>query len=37
MDQYKTSETNRRVAHVLLGDAEFGRLMLVTPERLRIE
>ena len=31
MDQYKTSETNRRVAHVLLGGAEFGRLMLVTP------
>jgi tripartite-type tricarboxylate transporter receptor subunit TctC len=31
MDQYKTSETNRRIAHVLLGGAEFGRLMLVTP------
>jgi tripartite-type tricarboxylate transporter receptor subunit TctC len=31
MDQYKTSETNRRVAHVLLGGAEFGRFMLVTP------
>jgi len=31
MDQYKTSETNRRVAHVRLGGAEFGRLMLVTP------
>ena len=31
MDQYKTNETNRRVAHVLLGGAEFGRFMLVTP------
>ena len=31
MDQYKTSEINRRVAHVLLGGAEFGRFMLVTP------
>ncbi len=31
MDQYKTSETNRRVARVLLDGAEFGRFMLVTP------
>ena len=31
MDQYKTNEINRRVAHVLLGGAEFGRFMLVTP------
>jgi tripartite-type tricarboxylate transporter receptor subunit TctC len=31
MDQYKTNETSRRVAYVLLGGAEFGRLMLVTP------
>ena len=31
MDQYKTTDTNRRVAHVLLGGAEFGRFMLVTP------
>lgn len=31
MDQYKTAEINRRVAQVLLGGAEFGRLMLVTP------
>jgi len=31
MDQYKTSESNRRLANVLLGGAEFGRLMLVTP------
>jgi hypothetical protein len=31
MDQYRTNETNRRVAQVLLGGAEFGRFMLVTP------
>ena len=31
MDQYKTSESNRRLANVLLGGAEFGRFMLVTP------
>lgn len=31
MDQYKTSETNRRVAKVLLDGAEFGRFMLVAP------
>jgi tripartite-type tricarboxylate transporter receptor subunit TctC len=31
MDEYKTSEVNRRVAQVLLGGAEFGRFMLVTP------
>ena len=31
MDQYKTNETNRRVARVLLDGAEFGRFMLVTP------
>jgi len=31
MDQYKTSDTNRRVARVLLDGAEFGRFMLVTP------
>ena len=31
MDQYKTSETNRRLANVLLGGAEFGRFMLVAP------
>ena len=31
MDQYKTSESNRRVARVLLDGAEFGRFMLVTP------
>ncbi|MSP37928.1 MAG: hypothetical protein EXR70_05505 [Deltaproteobacteria bacterium] len=31
MDQYKTSEINRRVARVLLDGAEFGRWMLVTP------
>jgi tripartite-type tricarboxylate transporter receptor subunit TctC len=31
MDQYKTTDTNRRVAQVLLGGAEFGRFMLVTP------
>jgi tripartite-type tricarboxylate transporter receptor subunit TctC len=31
MDQYGTSETQRRVAHVLLGGAEFGRFMLVAP------
>jgi tripartite-type tricarboxylate transporter receptor subunit TctC len=31
MDQYKTPETNRRVAKVLLEGAEFGRFMLVAP------
>jgi tripartite-type tricarboxylate transporter receptor subunit TctC len=31
MDQYKTAESNRRVANVLLGGAEFGRFMMVTP------
>lgn len=31
MDQAKTSETNRRIARVLLDGAEFGRWMLVTP------
>jgi tripartite-type tricarboxylate transporter receptor subunit TctC len=31
MDQYKTTESNRRLANVLLGGAEFGRFMLVTP------
>jgi tripartite-type tricarboxylate transporter receptor subunit TctC len=31
MDQYKTSETNRRIAKVLLDGAEFGRFMLVAP------
>ena len=31
MDQYKTSESNRRLANVLLGGAEFGRFMLVAP------
>ena len=31
MDQYKTAEANRRVANVLLGGAEFGRFMMVTP------
>jgi tripartite-type tricarboxylate transporter receptor subunit TctC len=31
MDQYKTAESNRRVANVLLGCAEFGRFMMVTP------
>jgi tripartite-type tricarboxylate transporter receptor subunit TctC len=32
MDQYKTSETNRRIARVLLDGAEFGRFMLVAPD-----
>jgi tripartite-type tricarboxylate transporter receptor subunit TctC len=40
MDQAKTNENNRRVARVLLGGAEFGRFMLVTPgtpsERVKI-
>jgi len=31
MDQFKTAETNRRIANVLLGGAEFGRFMLVAP------
>ena len=31
MDQYKTAESNRRLANVLLSGAEFGRFMLVTP------
>ena len=31
MDQYKTAESNRRVANVLLRGAEFGRFMMVTP------
>jgi tripartite-type tricarboxylate transporter receptor subunit TctC len=31
MDEYKTSEVNRRVALVLLSGADFGRLMAVTP------
>ena len=31
MDQYKTTENNRRIAKVLLGGAEFGRFMLVAP------
>jgi tripartite-type tricarboxylate transporter receptor subunit TctC len=31
MDQYKTTEMNRRLANVLLGGAEFGRFMLVAP------
>ncbi|HEY3165770.1 MAG TPA: tripartite tricarboxylate transporter substrate-binding protein, partial [Candidatus Binatia bacterium] len=31
MDQYKTTESNRRLANVLLSGAEFGRFMLVTP------
>jgi tripartite-type tricarboxylate transporter receptor subunit TctC len=31
MDQYKTAESNRRLANVLLGGAEFGRFMMVTP------
>jgi hypothetical protein len=31
MDQYKTTELNRRLANVLLGGAEFGRFMLVAP------
>jgi tripartite-type tricarboxylate transporter receptor subunit TctC len=31
MDQYKTSDTNRRIAKVLLDGAEFGRFMLVAP------
>jgi tripartite-type tricarboxylate transporter receptor subunit TctC len=31
MDQYKTAESNRRLASVLLGGAEFGRFMMVTP------
>jgi tripartite-type tricarboxylate transporter receptor subunit TctC len=31
MEQYKTTESNRRLANVLLGGAEFGRFMLVTP------
>ena len=31
MDEYKTSEVNRRVALVLLAGADFGRMMLVTP------
>ena len=31
MDQSKTTEINRGVARVLLGGAEFGRFMLVTP------
>ena len=31
MDQFKTAETNRRIASVLLGGAEFGRFMLVAP------
>jgi tripartite-type tricarboxylate transporter receptor subunit TctC len=31
MDQYKTSESNRRLANVLLGGAEFGRFMLIAP------
>ena len=31
MDQYKTAESNRRVADVLLSGAEFGRFMMVTP------
>jgi tripartite-type tricarboxylate transporter receptor subunit TctC len=31
MEQYKTTDTNRRIANVLLGGAEFGRFMLVAP------
>jgi len=31
MDQVKTTESNRRLANVLLSGAEFGRFMLVTP------
>jgi tripartite-type tricarboxylate transporter receptor subunit TctC len=31
MDQFNTAETNRRIASVLLGGAEFGRFMLVAP------
>jgi tripartite-type tricarboxylate transporter receptor subunit TctC len=31
MDQFKTTESNRRLANVLLSGAEFGRFMLVTP------
>jgi hypothetical protein len=31
MEQYKTSENNRRIAKVLLAGAEFGRFMLVAP------
>jgi tripartite-type tricarboxylate transporter receptor subunit TctC len=31
MDQYKTTETSRRIGNVLLAGAEFGRFMLVTP------
>lgn len=31
MDQYKVTDTNRRIAKVLLDGAEFGRFMLAAP------